>query len=442
MKDLPVTRRRFLQSCAATSAALALGSSLSAEETVDPAGWLQSLEDPVRVRFPGKPDLDTILSLFPRTTSEPAFDPEEIAARAKKLQATPKIDTGHPFLDRSVRIGLAHIDATFDGDHPKYGVGVYKRPEHDGFPPTIIAAIDALSAWGLNQRAATLFRYWLVNFVREDGTINYYGPSISEYGQLLHTACLLNKRAGADGWWQDGFRPLDRMAEMLLALRAAAGDDGLIAGVPEADTRKQVSKYFHNNGWVVKGLRSWAELCTHREAKATTQPEALVEFAHELKQDVLRAIRATWPSDPDDWWLSPRLEPTERPPRATGTRDASYTNYRYWPELLSSGVLPEDLANRVVRSRLTAGGQFCGMTRFQNHLDDWPLAEYLTGLWELGRTDDFLLSLYGHVAYHQAEGHLTAYEQVTFPPGKKKADYCLPSQLVAARAARRINRAK
>jgi hypothetical protein len=129
----------------------------------------------------------------------------------------------------------------------------------------------------------------------------------------------------------------------------------------------------------------------------------------------------------------------KKPSRLTGAWDvASYTNYRYWPELLSSGVLPPDLAGRVVHSRLTAGGQFCGMTRFAGHLDDWPLAEYLSGVWALGRRNDFLLSLYGHVAYHQAEGHLTAYEQVSFPPGKKKADYCLPCQLVAARAARRL----
>jgi hypothetical protein len=44
----------------------------------------------------------------------------------------------------------------------------------------------------------------------------------------------------------------------------------------------------------------------------------------------------------------------------------------------------------------------------------------------------------GHVAYHQAEGHLTAYEQVSFPPGAKKADYCMPCQLVAARVAHRL----
>ncbi|MHB8899923.1 MAG: hypothetical protein ACYC6Y_14345 [Thermoguttaceae bacterium] len=66
------------------------------------------------------------------------------------------------------------------------------------------------------------------------------------------------------------------------------------------------------------------------------------------------------------------------------------------------------------------------MKWFEVHLDDWPLAEYLSGLWAMDREDDYLLSLYGHVAYHQAEGHLTAYEQVAFPPGRKRADYCLP----------------
>jgi hypothetical protein len=99
------------------------------------------------------------------------------------------------------------------------------------------------------------------------------------------------------------------------------------------------------------------------------------------------------------------------------------------------------MANRIVDARLSAGGQFCGMTRFEGWLDDWPLADYLYGLWQLGRKRDFLLTLYGHVAYHQAEGHLTAYEQVTFPPGKEKAPYCLPCQLVAARAARLLTSA-
>lgn len=220
------------------------------------------------------------------------------------------------------------------------------------------------------------------------------------------------------------------------ACAEAEKDDGLIAGSPEADERKKVAKYFHNNLWAAKGLFRWAEVCERQNASASTSINTIRGIAKGLVEDTLAAINDTWPADMADWWLSPQVEPLSRPQYVTETREASYTNYRYWPELLSSGLLPKDMAKRIVEARLKGGGQFCGMTRFSDHLDDWPLANYLYGVWFLGRKDDFLLSLYGHVAYHQAEGHLTAYEQVTFPPGKERAPYCLPCQLVAARAAR------
>jgi len=402
--------------------------------------WEEAREDPVRNYFLARgvsPNLDEILEMFPRTIGEAAFDSEVIAGNIERLKTFPEVNTGHPFLDLSVKTGLAFIDATFQGDHPKYGIKGYGKNIHDGFPPVIIAAVDALSAWGINARAMQLFRYWLLNFVRDDGTIAYYGPSISEYGQLLHTAVLLEERAGVEGWWGDCFEKLAQVADYLLRLRVEAEkDDGLIVGSPEADERKNVAKYFHNNLWAAKGLFRWAEVCERQKASPSTSIETIRKSAKGLVEDTLAAIRKTWPADSTDWWLPPQVEPLEPPQYLTETRSASYTNYRYWPELLSSGLLPKSMANRIVYARLNAGGQFCGMTRFSDHLDDWPLADYLYGLWELGRKDDFLLSLYGHVAYHQAEGHLTAYEQVTFPPGGERAPYCLPCQLVAARAAR------
>lgn len=399
--------------------------------------WADSRNDPVRDGFAGpdtRPDLDAVLGMYPRTTGEPAFDPEEIQANVNRLEPSPEIDTGHPFLDLSIKVGIAHIDATFDGDHPKYGIKQYGEDMHDGFPPTIIAVVDALSAWGIHGRAKELLRYWLRRFVREDGAIDYYGPSISEYGQLLHTAALLEERAGPDGWWAESRDALSRLAGYLTRLhREAESDGGLIAGAPEADERAKVAVYFHNNAWASKGLARWAALC---ERLGETARSGAKGAAQALADATLAAIHRAWPADEADWWLPPRVEPLDRPDYLTHTRDASYTNYRYWPELLSSGLLPDESANRVVDARLAAGGQFCGMTRFMGHLDDWPLADHLHGLWALGRKDDFLLGLYGHVAYHQAEGHLTAYEQVTFPPGRERAPYCLPCQLVAARAGR------
>ena len=400
--------------------------------------WRASRTDPVRDEFLRRgeePDLDVIRGLFPPTTGEAAFEQGMIEEHLRRLRTVPEVDTGRPYLDLSVKTGLAFIDATFQGDHPKYGVKFYAESCHDGFPPTIIAAVDALSAWGMGTRAAELFRYWARHFIRDDGAIDYYGPSISEYGQLLHAAACLDERAGGEGWWEECFAPLDRLADFLLRLRAGA-EDGLLAGSPEADEAEKVGRYFHNNAWAAKGLRRWADLCERRRARPSVRVETLRAEARALARDTLLAIRRCWPRDPADWWLPPMVKPLERPAALTATREASYTNYRYWPELLSSGLLPREMAERVVEARLSAGGQFCGMTRFEDRLDDWPLADYLYGLWELGRKSDFLLSLYGHVAYNQAEGHLTAYEQITFPPGREVWPYCLPCQLTAARAAR------
>jgi hypothetical protein len=451
MNNNLIQRRIFLGECAAVAAASFLSPSdiFCADDDLKQQRekWLALSIDPVRGMFSGPPDLGKILTLFPRTTGKPAFDPSEIAENINKLKTTPPIDTGHPFLDLSIKTALAHIDATFQGNHPKYGVGFYGAARHDGFVPTIVAAVDALSAWGMSQRAAELFHYWLITFVRPNGTIEYRhdrdATSVSEYGQLLHTAALLETRGCTKGWWDAGFIHLDRIAEYLLGLRAAAvKQDGLLAGVPEADKCASPGRFFHNSAWAAKGLLHWAELCERQKAQPKTSPTVVRKVAADIGRDTLQAIHKTWPSDPGDWWLSPQVEPLPKPACLTdgGWSTASYTNYRYWPELLSSGLLPPDLANRVVDSRLSAGGQFCGMTRFAHLLDDWPLADYLYGLWSLGRKNDFLLSLYGHISYHQAEGHLTAYEAITLPPGEKYADYSLPCQLVAARAGRLLVR--
>ena len=415
--------------------------------------WLTSLSDPFReemLKGGSEPTLDVVRGLFAPTTGDAAFDSGLIRRILGRLVTTPDVNTGHPYLDLAVRTGLAFIDATFEGDHPKYGAKYYAEGRHDAFPPTIIAAADTLSGWGLHGRAAQLFRYWLATFVRADGTLRYYGPSLSEYGQILYTAALLEERSGAEGWWEEGRTALPRMADYLADLCSQAETAGdLIPGVPEADgsvadpnnvsdtSHSERNRYFHNNAWVARGLERWADLAERTGASVGRHAMArLRQMASRLAERTLSAIRETWPRDPQDRWLPPQVETCPRPESLTSTVLASYTNYRYWPELLSSGVLPVPLANRVVDARLAGGGQFCGMTRFRGHLDDWPLADYLYGLWRLGRKADFLLSLYGHVAYHQAQGHLTAYEQVTFPPGTEKAAYCLPSQLVAVRGAR------
>ena len=158
------------------------------------------LIDPFReVLKEGIDSIKKVIEKYPRLKGEPAFAPELIKGNIERLRTNPEIDTGDEFLNLCIKTGLAHIDATFQGNHSKYGIKSYGQNRHDGFPPVIISAVDALTLWGINERAKQIFRYYVLNFIKEDGTINYYGPSISEYGQLLNISFLLLKRVGPEG---------------------------------------------------------------------------------------------------------------------------------------------------------------------------------------------------------------------------------------------------
>ena len=290
-----LTRRGFVEHCTAVSATVVL----SAWTTSSVAGqrpesdWTRALQDPAYGMIPGRPDLDRVLALFPRTTGKPAFDPQLIAENIKRLQPAPPIQTGHPFLDLSVKTGLAHIDATFRGDHPKYGVGTYAQDVHDGFPPTIIAAVDALSAWGMGRRAAELFRYWLAHFVRDDGTIKYYGPSISEYGQLLHTAALLEERAGAAGWWAEGSRPWTEWPSTSCGSRLRRPKTGRPhrrACLKPTPARTRADTSTTTPGWS-RGCGAGPTCASVRKLRPTTTLATVRKVAAALAEDTLRAIR-------------------------------------------------------------------------------------------------------------------------------------------------------
>lgn len=386
--------------------------------------------------------LEKIIDIFPPPVEgEPAFDPDLIESNVERLKTSPVINTGNELIDRAIKIGLAHIDATFQGNHPKYGIKFYAKTQHDSFPPVIISTVDALTLWGINKRAKELFRYWIMNFIKEDGTIDYYAPSISEYGQLLNISYLLIERAGTDGWWDDCFPKLKKVVDYLMFLyRKAEKENTLVSGCPEADEVKNSGKYFHNNAWLSKGLERWAEILHNQNVSKNISEEEIKTASRKLADVTIKGIKEVWPVNSKDWWLPPCIEKVEKPENLTSSRIASYTNYRYWPELLSSGILPRSMADRIIKARINKNGQFYGTTRFEDHLDDWPLADYLYGLWQIGRKNEFYISLFGHIFYYQAKGHLTAYEQVSLPPGRELGAYCLPCQLVATRAGRLINK--
>ena len=98
----------------------------------------------------------------------------------------------------------------------------------------------------------------------------------------------------------------------------------------------------------------------------------------------------------------------------TESREASYSNFRFWPETLLAEQLPQDVENNWLDYHNIRGGRIGGASRWQDHLDDMPTAGWGFGALANNRTEYFLALLYGHMATYQSRGTFHATEQLSF----------------------------
>jgi hypothetical protein len=279
--------------------------------------------------------------------------------------------------------------------------------------------------WGHVEKAREYLLYYFQRFVTETGRFDYYGPSLAEYGQMLHMVRRLADSSKDREWLAEIQPKLERMCEWLWAEQANS-KTGLITGVPEADTRHQVDVYFHNNTWCWRGLRDIGGVMGRSD-------EARCEA---YRRVILSAVEAVTDKTCDPPFIPPVAR--RMAPFKSMTQDdfASYTNYRYWLELLSSGILPKEQMDAIVKYRVTRGGEVGGMTAFRQWADNWPIFEYGCAFVNMGKVEDSKRVLFSHLAGHVTPGTWTAYEQVSVETQgyrRAKADYCVPVQLVAPR---------
>jgi len=400
--------------------------------------------------LPGEPE-STYVSLgsydrqecFLLTTDAQEVDPstfdEALAAFRghwqREMAPAIRVDLPEPRLVDASLAALARTFTTFVGDRPKYGLGSYAQDVHDGFPPTILWMTNACLEWGLFAKAQAYLTYYFERFVRDDGSFNYYGPAVSEYGQMLDLVARYVRYTEDGKWLTDHRAKVEAMAGRLIGLRTEslrqptdAITRGLLYGSPEADTREETEFHFSGTAWASRGLLELARLYREQGLEGAGQYE---REAAALRADLNRAARASLiPGDPP--FLPPYPGLKTPFPSMTADTLASYTNYRYWLELLSAGVLDPDLADAVFEYRRRMGGELSATTRFAGQLDDWPLAHYGRALIADDRIDSFLLALYGHLALQQMPGTFCAYEQVAIRGSGTRtyaADYCVPAQL-------------
>ena len=330
------------------------------------------------------------------------------------------------------------------GLHPKYGAGNYWARQHETFPPATILLNQCLFDWGYAEEVKARLGYYLSHFVMPDGTFDYYGPAISEYGQMLALAARYVRLSGDTAWLHENLPALERIAgglqvQMETSRQRYPPDSpyyGLLFGAAEADTRKDTKFYFSSDLWCWRGLVELGELLSEEgrrggDAALAQRGKTLLGEADTFYGIVHVALQRAFQKDPA--FLAP-IAGLEAPfGSMTEGRLASYTNYRYWPEMLSAGMLPAEMRDAIIAFRTTRGGELAGTTRFANVLDDWPYTHYAWGLMEADQTAHYLLGFYGHLAFHEAPGTFTAYESAEIKGNSTRAyasDYCVPAQLV------------
>jgi len=347
-----------------------------------------------------------------------------------------------PRIADACRASLVRSFITYEGLAPRYGVGHYAADRHGTFPPTTLSMVSACIEWGLLDRARQYLDYYFDHAVRPDGTFDYYGPAVSEYGQMLEVVAQYVRRSGRYDWLEARLPQIDSIIERLLVLRRRSKSElpetdvrhGLISGSPEADTRKEVDYYYSGNVWTWRGWKEIGRLLVEGENdEMVRRGRELLAECETYRTDIETSIERSIRRDTQPLFVPPVAGFDKPFGRMTQDRFASYTNYRYWIEMLSAGFLRPDWHDAIIDYRKTHGGELFGTTRFSGHLDDWPYAGYAYGLLHRDLVGHYLLGLYGDLAVHRMRGTFTAYEQVAIRGlGRRTyvADYCVPAQLV------------
>ena len=392
---------------------------------------------------------------------------------------------------RTVYIGLA----------PNYGTGSdYWSTELDQgstLPLTTLAQVGTMLDAGLVDSAKEYLGFYLASYIHDNGTINmdhwkdpwswygsyntttgldgdYNSDSLSDYGRLIDLYARVARVSGDLDWANEYFVWVQKMCEYNRLLVAHAKDHpfsddplvqgGLIYGPPEHDLGTETEVYFNINAWTWRGIRELGSLVnTSGVGGNRSYGEELLQAADEFAGPLNRAIYGSAIHDPATgaFLMLPPIVGANQSAFASMTQDtlASYSNFRFWSEILSSGCLPSDMAVSLQDFRETHGGTLAGMTRFENWLDDMPADGYALAALEYDRLGSFLSMLYGHAALYNSPGAFNAVEQMNiqgdlgryrsflYPEdeddesffwsgGDVDTDFCLPSSMIVAQMTR------
>ncbi|MCL2741691.1 MAG: hypothetical protein FWE70_06230 [Oscillospiraceae bacterium] len=428
-----------------------------------------------------------------RTVDEAEFEEARRATISEWVKLSEGFDRfrlPHVEIEAGLKAMAAGILSTFAGDHAHYGHHNYGHAEHDNFPPTYLYAVELFMTLGMLGRARELLSHMLRFCVGSDGRFHYrqgrgevYGASASEYGRLfwlssrLHTAdprrslfaapgrggtenpspgdgdgnpSVHGERLRFQGGGTDFMGVLLTMGGYLTGRITpdGSGSRALVRMCAEADNHSEVHAYAGNNLWAVRGLRALAGMAGRLGYACAPNIAGRAEALwHDLRSALddervpspygdLVPFRLGYPTLPISLSAGPYNIGDGRyagPGGAQGGQslhENTYANYRYYAEMLSSGLLRKGECDAIEAMRGALGGRLLGMTRLFGHLDDWPADNYARHYLESDVKDGYALLYFSHILFHGNLDTGVYYEQVTADGAAVAAD-CVPVTALA-----------
>ena len=435
-------------------------------ESCLPAECLVATARPKRVLGDGGAELYAHL-LAHAATFDSLFGPTSksmrVAIAADGTEGTRLVDMARATIGASM--------ANFVGLRPNYGDGTnywsVAQKDRGSLPLESYAIDHALLLWGLVDEAAARVQFYLDTYVRaatgyaplnhtgmvatrgRPGSIDLkqwsaacvFADGLADYGRWLElwvdVARATIARDEQSSWPSATWSQIRLLAEYTRGLRArnstAPGSPGagMIWGSGEHDTCADPQNFYSTSLWAWRGWTALARFLGDVEgsAAAALPGAAALKAALETDAAELKAIvdanlaHDSMPVAGGAIFLPPWAAANMTPYTSMVEKNAplpggyaggaSYANFRYYSETLSSGGLSPELAFGLQRFRESRSGTLSGMTRFQDHLDDMPATGYARAGLESDRVDAYLSLLFGHVANYHSRGTFQATEQLS-----------------------------
>lgn len=372
--------------------------------------------------------------------------------------------------------GMLLASNNYVGNQSNYGNGQiywsYGRQDNGSLALIPITVEDALLDYGLCDTARGHIGYYFDYYLTADGEIKYpqntnwktWVDSVGDIGRLASLFLKARRICGtgsAQGevWGRKHEPQLLALGRRMLELKAAGTDGrlpprgaprpesaGLVAGSPEADWshfKQNVSRdnetWYNVNVWLQRGMAEIADSLPEGDSLGQQLHGNASLFATQIAASVAASLV---PANASGFAHPPFLPPYARArgefpvwrnmtqkalPAPWVNADpygvASYSNFRFWPEMVISDTLPRDVEGAYLSWHNEMGGRLGGASRFYDHLDDFPSAGWAYGALTHNRTEDFLALLYGHMATFCSHGTFHATEQLSFLGGDAYRDY-------------------